>query len=324
MPPPAFKPKLILKHTKNAAKGGFKLTIKGKKALDTPSAGKAEGTTIFASDPPPPYFPFLGLPSEMRNDVYKILLTHDKAAGFRAQPAILRANRQIHDEASGFIYSESVATIKVSGSYMGGVVVSGDVVNNLYNSHSKFPLAQDSASAFGFDDPIKEHSALWPSYLSEIPELHLEIHFDDGNPAVGTANSTWFASDLGATNRCIYSFISGRAPELNIQIHAIELSNPNIARAWENLLYPLTKIPKIYKVSTNLPADNNILDVRSSPETTFNLLSNWPTLRSLATISLNLTPYFAKPSSSGDSRTRYATTLLATSNTASSIQLKET
>ncbi|KAF7190882.1 hypothetical protein HII31_08041 [Pseudocercospora fuligena] len=343
MPPPAFKPKLILKNTKNAAKGGFKLTIKGKKAQGAPSTGKAESTNISSSYPPPPPFPFLSLPSEMRNDVYKILLTHDKAADLRAEPAILRANRQIHDEASGFIYSESIATIKISGSYMGGVVVSGDVVDNLHNSRSKVPLANDPTSAFDFDDPTKKYSALWPAYLKKIPKLSLEIHFDDANPAVDTTNSTWFASDLSATNRCLYSLvsylmtgqatnistkISGRVPELNIKIHATELENPNLARAWEILLYPLTKIPKIYKLTTNIPSElNNIPDARSSPtpppETSYNLLANWPTLRSLATISLNLTPYFGKPSTSYESRTRYSSTLLATATTSSSILLAQ-
>ncbi|KXS98990.1 hypothetical protein AC578_6161 [Pseudocercospora eumusae] len=319
MPPPAFKPTLILKNTKNTAKGGFKLTIKGKKAQGTPSAGKAENTNIAASYPPPPPFALLDLPSEMRNDIYKMMLTHNKDAGLRANPSILCANRQIHGEASGLLYSESVANIKIFGLYMSGVVVSGDVVNNLYNSRCKVPLATDSTSAFDFNDPIEKYSALWPSYLSKIPKLNLDIHFDDTIPAVDTTNSTWFASDLSATNRCLYSLvshlmtsqstnpstttISGRVPELNIKIHATELQNPNLTRAWQILLYPLTKIPKIYTLRTNL-LPSHILD--SSPATTYNLLSSWPPLRRLATISLNLTPTLSKPSTSYSSRTRYS------------------
>ncbi|EME81093.1 uncharacterized protein MYCFIDRAFT_176414 [Pseudocercospora fijiensis CIRAD86] len=327
-------------NTKNAAKGSFKLTIEGTKAYSTPSTGRTKSTTISNSGPSPSTFRFLDLPGEMRNDVYKILLTHNKAAGLRASPSILQVNHQIHSEASGFIYSESVATIKIFSKYMGGVVVQGDIVDNLYNSRHKVPLVNDSTSALEFDDPISKYSALWPVYLSQIPHIKLEIHFDDSANNVDTSNSTWFASDLSPANRCLYSLvsylmnshgntsstkISGRVSTLDINIHATELQNPNLSRAWEILLYPLTKIPKIYTLRTNLSPETNILNARSSPspEISANLLAHWPTIRPLATLSLNLTSHFAKPSTSHQSRTRYASTLLATSPTAFGMEIKK-
>ena len=61
----------------------------------------------------PPECPFLALPGELRNRIYQFALVAAKPFAVRLQwnrppdAALLRVNRQIFDEASGYFYAEN-------------------------------------------------------------------------------------------------------------------------------------------------------------------------------------------------------------------------
>ncbi|KAK4498334.1 hypothetical protein PRZ48_010992 [Zasmidium cellare] len=57
---------------------------------------------------------FLDLSAELRNQVYHDALVHDREEGKIATVALLRANRQIHNEAHGVLHAQSTFLISVS------------------------------------------------------------------------------------------------------------------------------------------------------------------------------------------------------------------
>ncbi|EME42270.1 hypothetical protein DOTSEDRAFT_54681 [Dothistroma septosporum NZE10] len=59
-------------------------------------------------------FSFLHLPPELRNEVYRHSLTHDRRKGHKATPALLRTCKQIYDEGISILNAESTLSVTVS------------------------------------------------------------------------------------------------------------------------------------------------------------------------------------------------------------------
>lgn len=354
MPPAAGGPSSTSPNTSTSGferppKDGFKFTFKGKNAFNTLVAAEIQANTIQSvsaatDDAFPEPFRFLDLSSEIRNIIYKEVLTHDKAINRTAHPAFLRTNKQIHSEAAGLLYSESVATIKICCDLIRGVSVQGDVVNDHLRSARKLPDVPGPKSVLATSDPIKKYTGLWPAYITKLPRLDLELTFNDADNQYVAGDWLWYLSDQSTMNRALYSLtshlmagtvahriskntrIAGRAPKISISITSTQISDPSFSKAFSSLLYPLAKTPTLYTLDFTNPHDtasaellNHITTLHHTSGTTnltrsitFNFLTFWTTsLRPLACLSLNLTPHYAKFSLSAVSMTRYASTLHA-------------
>lgn len=116
-----------------------------------------------------PVFRFLGLPLELRNQVYWHLLTLTKEDTSERQvcsPEILYTSRQVHDEASGILYAEQ-----------NELVLTYDAAAGM--ADPTFPPLRVSINGQDMDIEnlydLRQHKAILPDHLLKFERLRASV-----------------------------------------------------------------------------------------------------------------------------------------------------
>lgn len=129
-----------------------------------------ENTTAVEQKP----FPFLSLPGEIRNLIYRHALVSPKTYTVKLQffptdTALLRVNKQIYAEASAIFYHENIFWFPQT------LFVGGPILERLERVYHLPPRRLQIMRNFVIDIPVSVHFDLAP--LPFRPPAHLELVF---------------------------------------------------------------------------------------------------------------------------------------------------
>ncbi|KAK3717931.1 hypothetical protein LTR37_005357 [Vermiconidia calcicola] len=179
-------------------------------------------------------FRFLDLAPELRNNIYRELLTLRSVRGHserRCWTGILRASKQICEEAHGILYGENDFDIIISGPFRpaarGGYyrLVYSDLLNMTYEENHK--LGQVILN--------------WPNYLRKVQRLRLTINIHYDNPRNASGPSPVFKV-INYTVYSICSFVVEQNHLKRLQVQVQTQSFSEFGAISHKVLWPLAKL----------------------------------------------------------------------------------
>ncbi|KAK4545027.1 hypothetical protein LTR36_003578 [Oleoguttula mirabilis] len=180
-------------------------------------------------------FQFLDLPSELRNLVYRELLTLTYDDGDKSCfPQILATSRQVHGEAEGILYGDTPVEVSMT-------------IGAQYIRHSQRTVAgtcrivvdtkkHDEQMVHTLHEAFDE----WPAYLRKMHHIKLKVGFgeQDGN-AAGLKRA------LMTANHVFFSLVAHLAVSHQLKDIKLEIESggiPEFERHATQVLSPLTKL----------------------------------------------------------------------------------
>ncbi|KAK3707029.1 hypothetical protein LTR37_012361 [Vermiconidia calcicola] len=179
-------------------------------------------------------FRFLGLAPELRNIIYRELLTLRSVRGHSGRKcwtSILRASKQIYEEAHGILFGDNDFEVIISGycqpAVRGGYywVVHSDLVHRVFDGPQK--LGQVISN--------------WPNWLRKVQRLSLTIEIHYNNPENLPDPSNIFKGiNYSVYSICSFLVEQNHLQKLEVQVQAN--SFPKFAAISHKMMWPLVKL----------------------------------------------------------------------------------
>lgn len=183
---------------------------------------------------------FLDLAAEMRNAIYELALTHDRARGRTASVALLRTCKQVYSEARDVLHAQANVQVDLS------LQLEADYSRE--RSIRTCKIGGDLQGTIWGDAPLHELRIIWPACLGRVHGLTIWISIDVSAHFLRISSNNY-----AIINRVLYSLavflaennVKGRTIAVDIKDTRINRLVYNTDPATlEKVFYPLANIPR--------------------------------------------------------------------------------
>lgn len=228
-------------------------------------------------------FRFMDLPPELRIHVCRMLLSApDKRNRRRCwDVAILRACKQVYEEAKHILYTDNVISVGCQVNHWGGGVIDNDAY--VHNDRGESSCSRDLY--FNLPRAID----VYPNFLRRIQRLKIRLQYNLIWTNSGDVPNRWVA-----LNHFLYALSSFLMEGHRLKYLSIRLDFPEQMADWglDKCLYPLHRLRNVpnLKIIGRIPSKvaDSLKRELSNSEPTFNTLRRWMLLGEEAVSQQNL------------------------------------